>query len=98
MADKLSILTVKGAGDDNKVVLWERHAEHPDKKNPSDEMGEAFVVNDGKARKVAETATVKRMIADGLLVKGGGSNEAAPAVPRRPDGSATLTTSQPKAQ
>ena len=63
MADKPSIITVKGAGDDNKVVLWEKDDAHPD--------GEIFVSNDGKERRVAETAAVQRKIAEGLLVKVG---------------------------
>lgn len=74
MADKLNIITVKGAKDDSKVVLWEKHPDHPD--------GEAFVVNDGKAYKVAETAKVKQLIGFGELERahgapaGGGKSEA----------------------
>lgn len=63
MADKPSIITVKGAGDDGKVVLWERNDAHPE--------GEIFVSNDGKDRKVAETAGVQRKIAAGEMVKVG---------------------------
>lgn len=63
MADKLSVITVRGAGDDKRVVLWERDEAHPD--------GEVVVSNDGKDHKVAETSAVKRLMAEGLLVKGG---------------------------
>lgn len=45
-------ITVYGAGDDNKVALWD---------------GDTFVVNDGKAYTVEETATVKRAIAEKRL-------------------------------
>lgn len=62
MADKkkLKIVAVKGTGTDRKVVLWERHPDHP-------EEGEAFVCNDEIVREVAETPAVKRLIAEGLL-------------------------------
>lgn len=53
-------IQVKGAGDDRKVVLWERASAHP--------RGEVFVSNDGKAHTVAETAAVKRLLAEGRLV------------------------------
>lgn len=56
-----SYITVKGAGDDRKVVIWESDEAHPD--------GEIFVSNDGIERKVAETAAVKRKLANGELVK-----------------------------
>lgn len=61
MADKKTpVVTVKGAGDDNKVVLWERHPDHP--------TGEIFVSNDGKPRQVALTKEVKRRLQAGHLV------------------------------
>lgn len=44
---------------EGKVVLWERHVDHPD--------GEALVSQDGKAHQVAETAAVKRLIGEGVL-------------------------------
>ena len=63
MADKLPLIGVKGVSTDktleNKVLLWERHPDHPE--------GEALVVNDGKAYQVAETKEVKRLIGEGVL-------------------------------
>lgn len=53
-------INVKGPGNDNKVILWERDPKHPN--------GEIFVVNDGETYKVAETPDVKRRIGDGRLV------------------------------
>lgn len=66
-------ITVKGTGDDNRVVLYERDPAHPanldkDGKETS-RPHEAFVVNDGKAVKVGETAEVKRLIGEGKLEK-----------------------------
>lgn len=61
MATKLPLVTVAGAGSNRRVVLFERHVDHPE--------GEAFVCNDGTNRKVAETAEVKRLLAAGELVK-----------------------------
>lgn len=61
MSDKLDTITVQGTKDDSRVVLFERHPDHPN--------GEAFVVNDNKAYDVAETAQVKRLIGQGDLVK-----------------------------
>jgi hypothetical protein len=58
---KLPMISVRGAGNDRKVALWERHPQHPE--------GEAFVVNEDVSREVAETPTVKRLIAEGVLVK-----------------------------
>jgi hypothetical protein len=77
MADekKLPVISVRGAGTDNKVVLWERHPDHPDKENEGDELGEAFVTNEKKWRKVAETPEVKRLIAEGVLVKKGSKED-----------------------
>lgn len=66
-------ISVKGAGNDNRVILWERHEAHPD--------GEIFLSNDGKARQVAETAAVQRKLADGALVKAGTQPAAAPSQP-----------------
>lgn len=66
---KLPIIAVKGTGTDRKVVLWERHPDHPEKKYETDAAGEAFVSNDGIVREVAETPDVKRLLAEGLLVK-----------------------------
>lgn len=73
--EKLDIITVKGKGDDNRVALWERDEAHPD--------GEAFVVNDGKSYRVAETGMVKRLLGEGTLVKGGATAFATEGEPRR---------------
>lgn len=54
-------MQVMGSGSDNRVVLWERDKAHPN--------GEVFVTNDGKAVEVAETARVKRLLQEGVLVK-----------------------------
>lgn len=59
---KLKQITVKGSGDDRKVVLWEKNESHPN--------GEAFIPNDGKSYTVAETPFVRRLLADGSLVTG----------------------------
>lgn len=66
------VITVRGAGDDHKVVLWERDPAHP--------KGEVFVVNDGTEYQVAETKAVKRLIGQERLVK----VEAAPKAPKAP--------------
>lgn len=73
MADEkktLSQVSVRGTGDNGKVVLWEKHPDHPKPVNrlgkPA-KTGEAFISNDGKSRIVAETSEVKRLIGLGLL-------------------------------
>jgi hypothetical protein len=89
MADekKLPIITVKGAGDDGKVVLWERDEQHPphiDKDgNETKRPHEAFVSNDGMPRKVAETAEVRRLLAEELLVKVSEAPRVALAEPKK---------------
>lgn len=70
MADKkLKMVRVKGAGKaDNKVLLFERHVDHPRPfGHENDEIGEVFVVNDGRVYLVAETAAVKRLLGEGVL-------------------------------
>jgi hypothetical protein len=63
---KLKQIWVKGALEGkeskNKVILWERHEEHPD--------GEVMVVNDGHSYLVAETKDIKRLMGEGALVAG----------------------------
>ncbi len=56
-------VTVKGTGTDGKVILWERHADHPDN-------GEAFIYNNGDSYTVAETPQVRRLVSEGRLVEG----------------------------
>ncbi len=60
--EKLPLVTVVGTGSDNKVLLFERHSDHP-------EEGEAFLSNDGISREVAETPEVKRLLSEGRLAK-----------------------------
>lgn len=62
MAD---LITVQGTNKDHKVVLWEKHPAHATKENPE---GEVFISGEEIA-KVAETATVKRLLQSGALVK-----------------------------
>ena len=86
--EKLPIITVMGAGTDGKVVLWERDEQHPptlDKDGKdTGRPHEAFVSNDGKEREVAETAEVRRLLAEGLLVKPSAKKVEAPKVPAKP--------------
>lgn len=56
-----NLIKVKGAGKDRKVVLWEKDKDHPN--------GEVFVCNDGREYIVSHTAAVKRLIADGSLLR-----------------------------
>lgn len=86
--EKLPIITVMGAGDDGKVVLWERHEDHPalldEDGNETKRPHEAFVSNDGIEREVAETADVKRLLAEGVLVKPADKKKALPEAPKVP--------------
>lgn len=54
-------VSVKGAGNDRRVVLWERNSAHPE--------GEAFVSSDGRTYTVGETPLVKRLVGEGRLVQ-----------------------------
>lgn len=65
--ESLGQVAVRGAGDDGKVVLWERHPQHP-KPSKLSKTGEIFISNDGKTRVVAETPEVKRLLGTGRLV------------------------------
>lgn len=58
MADTL---WVKAKQEDNRVAMWERDAAHPN--------GEAFVIGDGKAVEVGDTAMVHERIAQQVLVE-----------------------------
>lgn len=62
----MSHITVKGSGDDNKVILWEKSPEHPT--SDSNPEGEVWIANDGKAHTVGETRAVKRLLMEGRLV------------------------------
>lgn len=68
-AKKLKTLRVKGTGKpDNKVLLFERHKDHPRPfGHENDEAGEIFVVNDGRVYTVAETPAIKRLIGEEKL-------------------------------
>lgn len=75
MAEKNKVLEIievratlpEGMEPDHKVVFWERHEQHPDKKQPTDKIGEAFVVRDGKSYRVALTPKVKRALGEGSI-------------------------------
>lgn len=54
-------ITVKGTGDDDKVVIWEKSPEHPE--------GEVTVVNNGKPVKVGKTRAIVERLRDGRLVE-----------------------------
>lgn len=70
-------ISVKGAGDNRKIVLWEKDDAHPD--------GEVVISNDGTTHTVAETAAVKRLVAEGALVKVEGSKVAPASAPKTDD-------------
>lgn len=76
---KLPLIWVKGTKFNdkklkNRVVLFERHPDHPN--------DEAFVSHDGLKYEVAETALVKRLIGEGLLERVNWNS----AVPENPKG------------
>jgi hypothetical protein len=78
MPEKLNQVTVKAKAKDNKVVLWERHPDHPDE-------GECFIVADGKSYTVAETAAVRRLVGEGILTQGNGEGNQRSATPAQPN-------------
>jgi hypothetical protein len=59
--DHTGMIQVRGAGSDNKVVLWEVDVRHPKR--------QAWVVNDGKVVWVFPTAEVNRKIKDGTILR-----------------------------
>jgi hypothetical protein len=65
MADKLKLVWVigneEGKTDKGKVILWERHPDHPN--------GEIVVVNDGRSYEVAETKAIKELIGQEVLLR-----------------------------
>lgn len=89
MADKLSLIWVKGTGTDKvskgKVVLWERHVDHP-KTDDTKELGEVLVSNDGKKHQVAETKEVRRLIGEGLLERVGWNSKSEDDEPKNKGG------------
>lgn len=62
MTKKATLITVTSARDDNKVVLWEVHSDHPE--------GEVFVAG-AMEKQVAETPLVLRRLSENQLVKVG---------------------------
>lgn len=75
-------IRVKGAANDRRVILWERHPAHP--------RGEIFIAGDGHAHTAAETAAVKRLLGEGRLVPV--QTQVTPARPQTPP---TQTQSAP---
>lgn len=73
-ANQARIVTVRGTGSDDKVVLWERNAAHPE--------GEVFLSNDGKARQAALTPAVQARLREGRLEEVGGDEAKEPAKTR----------------
>jgi hypothetical protein len=67
------LITVKGATEDKKVVLWERNAAHPG--------GEVFISNDGRTHQVARTPAVARRLEGKRLVEVGGNVGMSTATP-----------------
>lgn len=65
------LITVKAVGEeDGKVVLHERHADHPktiNVKTGKEGHNEVFVSRDGKEVEVAETPRVSQLIGEGVL-------------------------------
>ncbi len=55
----MEIVTVRSTASDSKIVIWERHPEHPN--------GEVFVVSDQKEKRVALTSAVLAELAKGRL-------------------------------
>lgn len=76
---KLRQIRVKGTGKpDNKVILYERHKDHPlpfGDEHANDEVGEVFIVNDGRVYTVAETKEVKRLLGEDKLTTELNGNE-----------------------
>lgn len=69
----MGYITVKGTGDDHKVILWETDDRHPTP--PKSNKGEVMIVNDGQEYTVGETPKIKRLLADGKLIKVDGKGE-----------------------
>lgn len=63
-SDKPKIIKVKSGRDDNRVVLWEKHPNHPGK-----EVYVADGSGNAKPVSVAETPKVLQALAQGKLVK-----------------------------
>lgn len=57
MAD---LITVQGTNKEHKVLLWEKHPDHP--------KGEVFIAGEETA-KVAKTPQVQRLLQSGALVE-----------------------------
>ena len=55
----MEIVTVRSTASDGRVIVWERHPEHPN--------GEVFVVGDKEERRVALTSAVLAELSKGRL-------------------------------
>jgi len=66
-------IKVKAAQKDGKVVIWEKHPDHP--------TGEIFIGGDDNTHDVAETAEVLLRIKAGTLVKVFDPSATKPAAP-----------------
>lgn len=58
MADTIRVMAAK---QDDRVVLWEVHPDHPN--------GEVFIAGNGRATEVALTGAVERRLKTGELVQ-----------------------------
>lgn len=65
MADKLKLIWVignpEGKTAKGRVILWERHPDHPN--------GEVVVSHDGRAYEVAETKDIKELLGQEILLR-----------------------------
>lgn len=90
-AKETPIVTVRGTGSDNKVVLWERNKAHPN--------GEVFLSNDGKARQVALTPAIKTRLREGRLEEADAETETATSEASQPStGNGQEGNSAPKVE
>lgn len=66
---------VKATGkEDGKVLLWERHPDHPE--------GETYIANDGNTVEVSETLAVKQLLKDGAIERVNWNNKPIPVTPK----------------
>jgi hypothetical protein len=56
-----NLITVKAANEDGRVVVWEKHPDHP--------TGEIFISGNGRTHKVARTVKVQQLLKVGELVE-----------------------------
>lgn len=76
------LVTVKALGaEDGRVVLHERHPDHPktiNVKTGTKGHNEVFISRDGKEVEVAETPRVSQLIGEGALERVGWSSKPGP--------------------